>query len=278
MVATKYGYSLVGEETGSASLTAALADAYVTYYDATGVEGSDIDLAGVANLNALFKANAGVLANPSNVIVGNTCANLQLTDFYPFKAPYDFTATEATYSRNIEAGAATLCLPFDAAIPDGVEAYTLVHNGGEKATATPVETTITANTPVLVTGSGMKDFVGASVAIKAEAENVEGSLTGVFQDTTVPQNSYVLQNGTSGVGFYKVETNDIVAKPFRAYLTTLFTSEARGFIGIDEPTGVNEVKVNKAAAKSGKIYNLNGQIVSKPSKGLYIVDGKVVSF
>ena len=53
---------------------------------------------------------------------------------------------------------------------------------------------------------------------------------------------------------------------------------ARGFIGFEGATGINEVNVNKAAAKTGKIYNLNGQIVSKPSKGLFIVDGKVVSF
>ena len=272
-------YSLVGEATGSASLSDALADVKATCYDATGVTGTGVDLSGAANLNALFVANAGVLANTSNVIVDGVCANLQLTDFYPFKAPADFTATEATYSRNMEASAATLCLPFAATIPAGVEAYTLVYNGGEKATATPVETTtIPANTPVLIIGSGMKEFAGSSVAIDADADPVVGSLTGVFQDTTVPQNSYVLQNGTSGLGFYKVESDDIVAKPFRAYLTTIFTSEARGFIGFEGATGINEVNVNKAAAKTGKIYNLNGQIVSKPSKGLFIVDGKVVSF
>ena len=278
-------YSLTGSGMQLAETVAALEDVNATCIDATGVTGITTNseagrtLLTSANLNCLFlgKFGDGYLANTKNVVDGDVCASLELTDFYPFKSCVDFTATEATYSRNMEAGAATLCLPFAATIPAGVEAYTLEYNGGEKATATPVETTIPANTPVLIIGSGMKDFVGASVAIDADAVNVNGALTGVFQDTTVPQNSYVLQNGTSGLGFYKVESDDIVAKPFRAYLTTQF-SGARGFIGIDEPTGVNEVKVNKAAAKTGKIYNLNGQIVSKPSKGLYIVDGKVVSF
>ena len=269
-VAPVYKVVRVGEE--------ALTDPNATCFDVTRLEETGLTF-NATNLNALFIAKDGQLTNPNNVIVDGVCANLELTDGCPFKAPANFTATKASYSTtiNAEAGFATLCLPFAAAIPAGVEANTLVYNGGEKVTATPVETTIPANTPVLISGSGMKEFAGSSVAIDADADPVVGSLTGVFQDTTVPQNSYVLQNGTSGLGFYKVESDDIVAKPFRAYLTTLFLG-ARGFIGIDEPTGVNEVNVNKAAAKTGKIYNLNGQIVSKPSKGLYIVDGKVVSF
>ena len=274
---SEFNYSISGNGVMTASATAALADATATSYDATGVTGTGVDFTSVANPNALFKANAGVLANTKNVIVDDDCANLVLTDGYPFKAAENFTADAATYTRDLgTAGAATLCLPFAAAIPDGVTAYTLEYSSGDKAAATLVNTTIPANTPVLLNGSGEKTFSGSG-AVSASATNVVGSLTGVFASESVPTNSYVLQKQDDNVGFYKVNT-DITIPPFRAYLTA--DADARGFIGIDEmsPTGVNEVKVNKAVAKTGKIYNLNGQIVSKPTKGLYIVDGKVVSF
>jgi hypothetical protein len=249
----------------------------ITCFDATGLikAGQTLD---ATNPNALFIAKEGILTNANNVIIDGVCDKLVLTDGdYPFKAPADFTATTATYTRDLgSAGAGTLCLPFAAAIPDGVTAYTLEYSSGDKAAATLVNTTIPANTPVLLNGSGEKTFSGSG-DVSASATNVVGSLTGVFASESVPTNSYVLQKQGDNVGFYKVNT-DITIPPFRAYLTA--DADARGFIGIDEmsPTGVNEVKVNKVVAKTGKIYNLNGQIVSKPTKGLYIVDGKVVSF
>ncbi len=272
-------YNISGVGYRLASVAAALADANATCYDATGVTGTGVDLTGAANPNALFIANSGALSNTNNVIVSDVCASLVLTDGYPFKAPADFTATAASYSRDLgTAGAGTLCLPFAAAIPDGVKAYTLNYTAGNAAAkATEVTSTIPANKPVLLNGTGSVDFTGTSVSIDADAANVDGALTGVFKTTIVPQGSYVLQNGADDLGFYKVESDDIEASPFRAYMTA--DGGARGFIGLDEMvTGINEVKVNKAAAKTGKIYNLNGQIVSKPTKGLFIVDGKVVSF
>ena len=274
-----YDYVLSGQYSLATVISSVTSDASATAIDCSNLSGNNVSITS-SNPNCMFKARAGVLANNKNVIVDVTCANLVLTDGHPFKAPENFTADAASYTRDLgSAGAATLCLPFDATIPGEVTAYTLTYSSGDKAAATPVNTTIPANTPVLLNGTGEKTFSGSSVSIDADAANEQGALTGVFQATFVPKNSYVLQDGTNGVGFYKVATNDIEAKPFRAYLTAA-GGGARGFIGIDEmsPTGVNEVKVNKAVAKTGKIYNLNGQIVSKPTKGLYIIDGKVVSF
>ena len=105
-------YTLVGETLGSSSLSTALADANATYYDAMGVVGS-MDLNPTGNPNALFKANSGVLANAKNVIVGSTCANLDLTDGNPFKSPIAFTATSVSYDRTLTADqTTTVCLPF----------------------------------------------------------------------------------------------------------------------------------------------------------------------
>lgn len=258
----------------------ALADATATAFDATGLTVTHEDLKETltpANPNALFIANEGVLANANNVIVNGTCANLVLVDGNPFKAPADFTAPAASYNTTIStaAQAGTLCLPFDAAIPDDVTAYTLTYTSGDAATATAVETTIPANTPVLLNGSGAAAFAGANVAVDADADNVEGAMTGVFAATQVPDGSYVLQNGDEGVGFYVVEpTEAIIAKPFRAYLTAQAAAGANLRIAYvdEEVTGIAGKEA--PAAKRGAIYTVAGQRVAKPTKGFYIQDGK----
>ena len=277
----KYDYAISGK--GGLKLQStvdALADVKATAIDAsalTNAEEFKVTLT-PANPNCLIKVNSDQLDNESNVIVGSTCANLVLTDGYPFKAPADFTATAASYSTTIneEAGAGTLCLPFAATIPGGVTAYTLTYsNGADKAVATPVETTIPANTPVLLNGSGAAVFTGSG-AVSASAANESGALTGVFKATTVPENKYVLQNGDNGLGFYKVVTDDIVANPFRAYLTALLGARTIG-ITYGGVTNINKVKANKVGEKD-VYYNLNGQRVSNPTKGVFIKNGVKVSF
>ena len=258
-------YSLMGDIVGSSSLTAALADANATFYDATGVTGTGVDLTGAANPNALFKADAGVLANTQNVITSGTCANLVLTDNYPFQAPSNFTATAASYSTTINTTAqcGTLCLPFAAAIPDGVTAYTLNYvSGNDAATLTPVETTIPANTPVLLSGSGAAPFTGSG-AVDADASKVSGALTGVFANTVVPLNSYVLQNGASGIGFYKV-ASDITAKPFRAYLTGEFAG-SKDFLSFnfDKPTAISQVQGLKPPLGGKDNYTIKTERIMK---------------
>lgn len=271
-------YTLDGLATGSASLTAALADANATYYDATGITGTGVDLTSVANPNALFKATAGKLSNTNNVIISDVCENLVLADNHPFKAPFDFTATAATYNTTINttAQAGTLYLPYAAAIPAGVDAWALTYSGGDNVTATKINTgTIPANTPVLLNGSGSKDFTGSSVAIDADATNVSGALTGVFEQGYVPKDSYVLQNKSGVLAFYKVAAeNSVTIKPFRAYLTA--SAGARLYIDFDdeETTGITNNKCETTS--NNRYFDLQGREVAQPTTGLYIVNGKKV--
>ena len=266
--------------TGSGSLYSASALALLNSEGTTVIDarslGTSTELS-VANPNCLILSK-GKVSNTNNVIVDGTCANLVLTDGYPYEAPVDFTATAASYTTTINttAQAGTLCLPFAATIPAEVDAYTLSFTSGTAATATSVETTIPANTPVLLNGSGEQTFTGSG-SIDADAANTDGALTGVFKSTTVPINSYVLQNGASGLGFYKV-ASAITAKPFRAYLTAEAGS-AREFFGIDFAddditTGIRSLTPSPSPKGEGSIYTLNGQRVAQPTKGLYIVNGK----
>ena len=99
-----------------------------------------------------------------------------------------------------------------------------------------------------------------------------------INETEGEYTNYYLSNGTSGVGFYKVDgTQKIGAN--RAYLPLLkgTTQSGTRFIGIDFGDGTTSVKeVKSGEVKGEKWFTLQGQRVTKPAKGLYIKNGKKV--
>ena len=266
-------YIVVGKDnTGSSSLTAALSDNKAVYYDATGLTGTNITLT-PTNLNALIKANEGALANDKNVIIGDVCAKLELTDKNPFNAPVAFTATSAKFTKTVENDYATMVIPFAAAVPSDVEAYEITGNNGDKLTTSLVES-VAANKPVMLKGNGTFDFVAENAAIAAttNAAQNNGLLNGVYANTAVPtENTYVLQKQVEDVNFYKA-ISGLTVNPFRAYLTTAVAGAARLTFDFNEATGIKTVKTTEGT----EVYNLQGVRVANPTKGLYIVNGKKV--
>lgn len=85
--------------------------------------------------------------------------------------------------------------------------------------------------------------------------------------------NYILFNGTEGLGFY--QANDNIVGAGKAFLQV--PGEAKTFIAFEEEgeaTGINNV--NRETMTHNGCYNLNGQRVENPTKGLYIVNGKKV--
>ena len=101
------------------------------------------------------------------------------------------------------------------------------------------------------------------------------------------KNRYIFAKNKTGeassVGFYKLTSNYTLAA-HKAYLETEgdITSEARlvlRFEDEDDPTAIGEVKSAAQPVKADNVYyNLNGQRVEKPTKGIYILNGKKVLF
>ena len=287
-------YTLAGETTGSATLTDALADANATFYDATGVTGTDVDLTTAANPNALFKANAGVLANNKNVIVGSTCANLELTDGKPFKAPAAFTATAApTYDRAFTASTTTtVCLPFALTADEASSLgtfYELSNFDGSTLRFTSVDAPVAnkaylvktkAADPALTLSETGKSIVATPANLGTAVTSVD--FIGTLESTVIPASgndySYYAYNNGSLV---KIVTNAATLPAFRGYfkVTTSAINAARSLnISFDnEATGISAALMNsdERTVKS-EVYNLNGQRVAAPQKGLYIVNGKKV--
>lgn len=69
--------------------------------------------------------------------------------------------------------------------------------------------------------------------------------------------------------------------PFRAYFVPIGSQNAADQLTIKlniGTTGISEIYDSAANTLQGPYYNLNGQQVSKPGKGIYIVNGKKVIF
>ena len=185
-------------------------------------------------------------------------------------------ASDYGYVLNVtDAGAATLVLPFDATIPEGVKAWTISYTAGEdNAKAMEVETTIAANTPVLIEAAeGSYTFTAETIWQRGTA--TEGALTGVFSKTVVPEGSYILTVSNDELAFRKADgaTNTIEAN--RAYLTAEGAG-ARLAISFGDNTTTGIGHVTAPSQSAGQAYNLQGQRVEKVKKGLYIVNGKKI--
>ena len=90
---------------------------------------------------------------------------------------------------------------------------------------------------------------------------------------------YVLNNGSKGVGFYKLADGKKLGYG-KAYLSYDSSSAPElDYLefnyGNGNTTGVNEVRGQKEES-SGEYYDLQGRRVAQPAKGLYIVNGKKV--
>ena len=161
------------------------------------------------------------------------------------------------------------------------KAYLVKVNSKGIATLTAINE-VPAGTPVLLYKEG-----GASEAIPviASADAVDAddndlvAGTGAAVATTDGDYTNMILNNVSGIGFYFANGQTVATN--RAYLhiaRTLAPDAAASrmvMVFADEATGISATR-NDNGEMDNSIYNLNGQRVEKPAKGLYIVNGKKV--
>lgn len=178
-----------------------------------------------------------------------------------------------------EAGAATLVLPYETEIPEGVKAYTLEYASGNKAVATELKGVIPANTPVLVNAEKSDYTFKATAKLTTKADKpVSGSLHGVWSEVAVPAGSYVLQNQSGTVAFYRVDAADFKVKANQAYLYAPKADGAK-MLNIDfggEATAINGVEAEASNANI-QVYTIDGKKANRNNlaKGqVYVTKGK----
>lgn len=172
---------------------------------------------------------------------------------------------------------ATLILPFDAELPEGVKAYSCAEADGETLTLNEA-TSIVANTPYLVSGAkGTYDFFGYGMAEK-DSYTVD-LFTGTYVEyqTTANSNTYVLQKHDNEVAFYLVgESAQPVVNPYRMYMTYEKAAGAPMFRIGRGATGIEDAEWTMDNGQ-WTIYDLMGRKVTTMEKGnMYIVNGKKV--
>ena len=231
--------------------------------------------------------------------VANQYMGSQDQGFYTVNSHIEYNivkAEEAEVNLTVtDAGWATLILPFNAEVPDGLAAYTC--SEAEETTAEGEATlvleeaaTLAANTPYIIQGAAddTYDFSGYGLATQDTYGN--SFMTGTLvEKAAADQGTYVLQNQDGKVGFYLVGDAQPKVGAYRAYLNAEAApagSNVQAFIlkGIDgdgTTTGIDGTVAEADATVN--VYNLNGILVRQNvkmsealdglQKGIYIVNG-----
>lgn len=247
------------------------------------------------------------LANSTFTITIGEDADLRtILDETSTTAPEAATGVDVRVKRTINANQwSTICLPFamdatqvKAAFGNDVQlgdfnGYDVEDEGNTIKVKFNTATAIEANHPYIIkVTSPITEFTVDAVDIDPQDASVDKNETKVkinskwyyfydrfigtyIAETSVPDNNLFL----SGNKFWYSKGNT-KTKAFRAYfdfqvvLSSVDDSTAPVFISFgDETTGIKNVQ---RTLDDGAYYNLSGQRVETPAKGLYIKDGKKV--
>lgn len=159
-----------------------------------------------------------------------------------------------------------------------VKAYTASLNSDYTVLLTPVKQ-VPANTGLVLAGAqGTYDIPVITEAAAITGNLLKPSADEVIAASTDDLHHYVLAKRGDNVGFYNLAAAKNIGAG-KAYLETTdalaTTKDSRvAWIFADGTTGIKTTNLTNDTNET--IYNLNGQRVAAPQKGLYIVNGKKV--
>lgn len=184
---------------------------------------------------------------------------------------------ENEYTLNIgDTGYASLSLPYAVSIPSGITAYTGAVGATSIALTMISDGVIPANTGVIIAGNkGPYTFIETTSAGAAATEL--GNTAGAGLDISASSDTYyVLSKQGDDAVFAKVTNSEYKAIPSnKAYVRVASGGAPLLSIDFGGATDINTVKCEEH--KVNGVYNLNGQRVDQPTKGLYIVNGYKVA-
>lgn len=206
--------------------------------------------------------------NSISFTLNGMCGCTAMTVYYK---PVVSTLTDAGYS--------TLCLPYNAIVPERVVAYSASEND-EYIRLTPIPGyTIAANEGVVLKGApGTYSFIATRDEADATNDNL---MIGVTKDTPLRavDNAYMLtrKKEDGSVAFRRLNT-DYTLGANKAYLKLPGGTKARDIISVqwdENETGIME-SIHRENDKDAAIYNLSGQRMKQTQKGINIINGKLV--
>ncbi len=172
------------------------------------------------NKNSIYYVPQGYTGLTTNVIANNSANLLALIDQSgDFQVPFNFSTISATYTA-VFSGYRTLILPFEASIPTGVTAYTMVSSSTNVICTSIKNGIIPANTPVLISANGTFTFNGSG-AVSTPKNLLVNNFVPVYITHKSPVKSYVLKTIDNVTNFYAVTTASVSdLNPFTAYITS----------------------------------------------------------
>lgn len=154
---------------------------------------------------------------------------------------------------------------------EGLTAYVATSASAEGVTMTMVDE-VPAKTPLVLVGTANNSYeVPVLASATAPETNLLKAGEGSNKEFDGSTYDYILYSDGK---FYQIGSGSVATTKAYLHLDAAPSNGARTFSLIfSETTRVNKVKADDA---SGEVYNLAGQRVATPQKGLYIVNGKKV--
>ena len=196
---------------------------------------------------------------------------------------YDYTVPES--------GVGTFSADVNLELPDGLQAHFCTYlkevDEGLAIKIISIDgNVISANTGMLMSGTGGETY-RLKYTAKPGATNESNKLVAVVESEHIPATNGLYTNFMmKGGRFVKIleEDESVMMPAHRAYLPLLTAEVANAnAIGIiwddDTVTGLDGVAADDNLANpnlDGTIYNLQGQKVDHPTRGIYIINGKKV--
>lgn len=168
--------------------------------------------------------------------------------------------------------ASTYPLDFTDSEDDGYSAWQITGVIGEAITFSQITETVAAGTGVLLKGTA-SEAIRIPVAASGTDISETNKLVGITSATAVSADQYF---GLSGNQFKKVNAGTVPAGKALLPASAVSGSSAKSFTFIfDTATGVRTVE-KVSAAEAEAIFNLAGQRIQKPQRGINIVNGRKV--
>ncbi len=244
------------------------------------VEAAQNDFDKFYNNKAIYR---GDLTKASRIYVPSTTSSASTngTTYYSNGEWHPFP----TYTRDVtEGNYGTICLPFGATVT-GATIYQIVSTVVENENLTGINiqpvvgNTIEAGKAYIfkATGSTLTATMSGNYAAATEAN---GMLGNIGSTENVPVGNYVVGGDNK---IHKVvaggEGDHVTVGQYKGYITLDGINPAAPGLDIipffdSELSGINTVQASET--KVNGYFNLNGQRVAQPTKGLYIVNGKKV--
>ncbi len=234
-----------------------------------------------------------------NIIVNGVCADFRLTDGYPFVSGDKFTATKATYSRNMSNTWGTICLPYKyqmaenetakfyhlAGIEDanGMKSFVLESidpsngAGGYK----PVFVQKKEGNAITVTGTKISVKKYSSEKTNSTVEN--WTLVGTTEPSTINV------KGLTGKDIYYIANNQfwhatgtVTINPFRAYIENTSGDSATSAINImvageEDTNAIDQLNAGTAMAICIEQGGVSVTVPQDMEVNIYSIGGALVS-